>query len=62
MIGKVINFLENGQDHICTEQTFAQSKRVWLVEDSIRLFNASCTTALFKDSYYVLPKVAPLKG
>lgn len=61
MIGKAINFLANGQDHICTEKTFAQSKHVWLVKDSIRLFNAGCTTVLFKDLYYVLSKVAPLK-
>jgi len=61
MIRKVINFAANGQDHICTEKTFAHSKRVWLVKDSIRLFNASCTTVLFKALYYVLSKVAPLK-
>lgn len=61
MILKVINFMANGHDYICTEKAFAQSKWVWLVKDSIRLFNASCTTVLFKDSYYVLSKVTPLK-
>lgn len=62
MIGKVINFVANGQDHICTEKTFAQSKCVWLVTDSIRRCNASYTTVLFKDMYYVLSKVAPFAG